>query len=180
MDTPSVIHLNSNWRPSCMERLLVTKLPLPCRRAKRAKRRPRSLRYQERLLFRIKCIVTYFYRTETFQHYFKQINLILIMSMFATRPSCDSFPAIKIIVSVVHILLSTIKTADDRTDPYCHKKLNTGVMACKHQYQITPILESHPQLNTSPTTDVWICMLGNRLVTAKTYTKGCLSYNAFM
>eukprot|EP00116_Pleurobrachia_bachei_P019033 sb/3479295/ len=29
-------------------------------------------------------------------------------------------------------------------------------MACKHRYQITPILESHPQLDTSPTTDVWI------------------------
>ena len=41
-------------------------------------------------------------------------------------------------------------------------------MACKHRYQIIPILELHPQLDTSPTTNVWICMLGlYRLVTPK-------------
>ena len=41
-------------------------------------------------------------------------------------------------------------------------------MAYKHRYQIIPILELHPQLDTSPTTDVWICMLGlYRLVTPK-------------
>eukprot|EP00116_Pleurobrachia_bachei_P013244 sb/3473506/ len=78
----------------------------------------------------------------------------------------------------IDIYGARVQTQDGRTDPYCSKNVKEVVMACKHRYQITPILESHPQLDTSPTTDVWICMLGNRLITAKTYTKGCLSYNA--